>query len=82
MAVLFAYDLAPRYQEKLSAVKLQGLDPDRRYLVKEINMMPGTDPKFAQDGKVYSGDYLMKVGLDAFTWHHNTSTVIELTAVK
>lgn len=78
MAVLFAYDLAPRFQEKLPAVKLQGLDPDRKYLVKEINLMPGTQPKFTQNDKVYSGDYLMKVGLDVFTWHHNTSTVVEL----
>ncbi len=80
MAVLFAYDLAPRFQEKLSAVKLQGLDPNKKYLVKEINLMPGTEAKFAQNGKIFSGDYLMKVGLDVFTWHHNNSTVIELIA--
>ncbi|MDE7188736.1 MAG: GH36 C-terminal domain-containing protein, partial [Muribaculaceae bacterium] len=58
----------------------QGLDPDRKYLVKEINLMPGVTSTFAQNGKVFTGDYLMKVGLDVFTWHHNTSTVIELTA--
>lgn len=80
MAVLFAYDLAPRFQEKLSPVKLQGLDPDKKYLVKEINLMPGTDSLLAQNGKVFTGDYLMKVGLDVFTWHHNTSAVIELSA--
>lgn len=61
---------------------LQGLNPDRRYLVKEINLMPGTDPKFPQNGRIFSGDYLMKVGLDVLTGHHNTSIVIELTAVK
>lgn len=80
MAVLFAYDLAPRFQEKLSPVKLQGLDPDKKYLVKEINLMPGTDSLLAQNDKVFTGDYLMKVGLDVFTWHHNTSAVIELSA--
>lgn len=82
MAVLFAYDLQPRFQEKLSPVKLQGLDPKMRYLVEEINLMPGTEAKFVQNGNIYTGDFLMKVGLDVFTWHHNTSTVIELTAVK
>ncbi len=80
VAVLFAYDLAPRFQEKLSAVKLQGLDPDKKYMVKEINLMPGTKSKFAQNGKTYTGDYLMKVGLDVFTFNHNTSIVIEITA--
>lgn len=80
MAVLFAYDLAPRFQEKLSPVKLQGLDPDKKYLVKEINLMPGTESLFTQNGKVFTGDYLMKVGLNVFTWHHNTSAVIEFSA--
>lgn len=80
MAVLFAYDLSPRFQEKLSAVKLKGLDPDRKYLVKEINLMPGEKSNFAQNGQTFSGDYLMKVGLDVFGWRPNTSTVIELVA--
>ncbi len=80
MAVLFAYDLAPRFREKMPAVKLQGLDPDRRYLVKEINLMPGTTSGLSADGKVLSGDFLMKVGLDIFTTRHNSSRVVELTA--
>ena len=80
MAVLFAYDLSPRFQEKLSTVKLQGLDPNKKYLVKEINLMPGTESKFAQNDRVFTGDYLMKVGLDVFTYSQNTSMVIELTA--
>ncbi|MDE6444992.1 MAG: alpha-galactosidase [Muribaculaceae bacterium] len=80
MAVLFAYDLSPRFQEKLSPVKLRGLDPDKKYLVKEINLMPGTESTFTQNNKVFTGDYLMKVGLNIFSWNHNTSTVLELTA--
>lgn len=80
MGVLFAYNLSPRFQEKLSRVKLQGLDPAKKYLVKEINLMPGAKSKFAQNGKIFSGDYLMKIGLYAFTHTHNSSTVIELSA--
>ena len=80
MAVLFAYDLSPRFQEKLHTVKLQGLNPEKKYKVKEINLMPDTESKFVQNGKVFTGDYLMKVGLDVFTYHHNTSMVIEITA--
>lgn len=80
MAVLFAYDLAPRFQEKLQAIKLRGLDPDRNYLVKEINLMPGTGSGLSCNDKVYTGDYLMKIGLNLFTCRHNNSTVVELTA--
>lgn len=80
-AVLFAYDLSPRFQEKLKTVKLQGLQPDKKYLVEEINLMPGTDSDFTGNGKVYTGDYLMKVGLDVFTFRHNQSRVIEIKSI-
>ena len=79
-AVLFAYDIHPRYQEKLMAIQLEGLDPTARYKVEEINLMPGEESHVGSHGKVYSGDYLMKVGLDAFTFGSMRSTVIELTA--
>jgi alpha-galactosidase len=77
--VLFAYNLAPRFRSKLPRVRLQGLDPARRYRLKEINLMPGAKSKFLQDGKTFTGEYLMKVGLDAFGYGHNTSRVVELT---
>ena len=79
-AVVFAYNLSPRFKEKLQRVKLQGLDPARQYKVEEINLMPGSTSRFAQNGKTFSGDYLMKVGLDMFSNSHNTSIVVELTA--
>ena len=79
-AVLFAYDIYPRYQEKLMAVKLQGLDPDRMYRVEEINLMPGAKSSLKAHGRVYSGDYLMKIGLDVFGFRPMQSRVIELTA--
>ena len=78
--VVFAYNLSPRYREPLSRVRLEGLDPDKKYLVREINLMPATKPSFAQDNKTFTGDYLMKVGLNLFSTEHNTSTVVELKA--
>ena len=79
-AVLFAYDIHPRFQEKLLAVKLQGLDPHKMYKVEEINLMPGTQSTLQANGKIYSGDYLMKVGLDVFGYAPTQSRVIEFTA--
>ena len=79
-AVLFAYDVYPRFQEKLMAVKLQGLDPHKMYRVEEINLMPGVESTLKANGKVYSGDYLMKVGLDVFGFAATQSHVVEFTA--
>lgn len=50
-AVLFAYDVHPRFQEKLMAVKLQGLDPDKQYKVEEINLMPSASSHLVANGK-------------------------------
>lgn len=75
-AVLFAYDLHPRYKEPLFNVKLQGLDPSLVYSVKEINMPEGQKA----ETKTYTGDYLMKIGLPVLTASEGTSHVLELTA--
>ncbi|MDR0431428.1 MAG: alpha-galactosidase [Tannerellaceae bacterium] len=78
-AVLYAYDIHPRYGEKLLPVKLQGLEPSKNYKVEEINLMPGTTSRLGENDKIYSGDYLMKVGLKAFTNGQINSRIIEIT---
>lgn len=77
-AVLFAYDLHPRYKEPVMNVKMQGLDADKVYTVKEINLMPGKESDLECNGKQYSGDYLMKVGLNVFSQTDGTSHVLVL----
>lgn len=81
-AVVYTYDIHPRFGEKLLPIKLQGLNPGKMYRVEEINLMPGAKSSLSANGKVYSGDYLMKVGLNAFTTGQTNSRVIELTAQK
>ena len=78
--VVFAYDIYPRFQEKLLPLKVKGLDPNKMYRVKEINLMPGTESTLEADGELLSGDYLMKVGLEVFGFRPTQSRVIELTA--
>lgn len=80
LAVLFAFDIYPRYGEPTRRVRLQGLDPQKSYLVEEINLMPGAGSSLAENGKTFSGDYLMKVGLDAFTANRLHSRVVRLQA--
>lgn len=79
-AVLFAYDIHPRFAEKIMKVRLQGLDADKQYKVEEINLMPNTKSRLPENGKVYSGDYLMRVGISALTTGQTQSKVIEITA--
>jgi alpha-galactosidase len=79
-AVLFAYDIHPRFSEKLFPVKVQGLDPMKTYTVKEINMMPGTESTLPENGQTFTGDFLMKVGINAFTAGRLNSRVIEISA--
>lgn len=79
-AVVFAFDIHPRYAEKSLPVRLMGLDADRKYRVKEINLMPGSGSSLRGNDRVYSGEYLMNVGLDVFTTQQLNSRVIEVTA--
>lgn len=66
--------------DKLLPVRAQGLDPARQYKVEEINLMPGAKSSLPGNGKTFSGDYLMKVGLSPFTTVQTNSRVVELTA--
>ena len=78
-AVVFTYDIHPRYHEQLYNVRLDGLDPDKKYLVSELNLLPGKKSNLPENGGTFSGDYLMKVGLKAFTEGHLNSRMIQLT---
>ncbi|NDV57419.1 alpha-galactosidase [Bacteroides sp. 519] len=79
-AVVFAFDIYPRYGEKLLPVRLQGLDKDKKYRVKEINLMPGAGSSLNGNDKVYSGEYLMSVGLELFSTQILNSRVIQVVA--
>ncbi len=78
-AVIYTFDMHPRYAEVVPAVRLKGLDATKNYRVKEINLMSGTRSTLESDGKVYSGDYLMNVGLRLLSSKHLQSHVIVLT---
>lgn len=79
-AVLYAFDIHPRFGEKLFSVRLKGLDPRKNYRVEEINRMPGEKSGFLPEEKTFSGDYLMKVGLSVFTGNSALSRILEITA--
>ncbi len=83
-AVLFSYTLNTRYGETINRVRLKGLDPSVTYTVREINVsdegrsfmgMRGMQ----ENGRSYTGDYLMNVGLNAGSGTPLTSVVYEIT---
>ncbi|RZL46245.1 MAG: alpha-galactosidase [Pedobacter sp.] len=60
-------------------VKLEGLDPDKKYKLSETNLYP--EAKSAIDeSKVYSGDFLMKVGFNAQVNKDRASVILKIEA--
>jgi alpha-galactosidase len=82
-AVLFAYTLNTRFGESFNRVRLQGLDPVKTYKLQEINISPDGRrfsqwPGPSENGKSYTGDYLMKIGLNVGTGQALSSMVYEI----
>ena len=78
-SIVFAYDIHPRYGERLLNTRLQGLDADAKYRVKEICLMPGRQSWLSCNDKVFTGDYLMKVGVKVTSANDLVSHIIEIT---
>lgn len=77
-ALLFAYDLHPRYNETIINTRLQGLDPTATYRVREICLMPGQESRLSFHNQTFTGDYLHKVGLKVLGGNQLDSRIIEL----
>ena len=78
--VVFSYTLHPLTDPNYSLVRLEGLDPLKQYIVKEINLMPDAKNTFEASGNIFSGDFLMKVGLKVSSARQESSVVLEVTA--
>lgn len=68
----------PRFRESIRPIRLQGLDALAHYCVKEICMTSGQKPKPFHD-QVYSGEYLMQIGLKLTTEANEQSHIYEIT---
>jgi alpha-galactosidase len=81
-AVLFNYLVNYRYgQGSGLPLRLKGLDPEKHYTLREINLYPGSKAGI-DSGRTYSGDFLMKVGFDPAVNAGRTSVVVEVNEVK
>ena len=82
-AVVFNYLVSNRFMLTATPlpVVLKGLDPNKKYAVKELNIYPGTKSTMSSEN-VFSGDFLMKVGINPNVNLQRTSVVLEITEVK
>lgn len=81
-AIVFNYLVNNRYS--ITATKrpvvLNGLDPNKKYTVRETNLYPGMETALTE--KVFTGDFLMKVGFNPNVTLKRTSVVLEINEVK
>lgn len=81
-AIVFNYLVNNRYS--ITATKrpvvLNGLDPNKKYTVRETNLYPGMETALIE--KVFTGDFLMKVGFNPNVTLKRTSVVLEINEVK
>lgn len=79
-AVMFNYLVNNRYGSgSRNPIIIKGLDKDAHYLVEEINVYPNKEPVVIS--KAYSGDFLMKIGINPHVNLNNTSVVLKLTRI-
>ena len=62
-------------------MQLAGLDPAKKYHVKEINLYPGTASPL-DENKIYTGEFLMKVGINPHVNGRRQSVVLEISEAK
>lgn len=80
--VVFSYLVNNRYAKRSEIpIKLKGLDPQKKYTIKEINLYPGRGSRLKGEEE-YSGDYLMKIGFNPDVSARRTSVVCEISAVE
>jgi alpha-galactosidase len=79
-SLFFAFSLGFHERTITPFFKLKGLDPNTRYKVMELNQIETN--KFPGDGKTYSGEYLMKVGVNPNIKRRGESMVLYLERVN
>jgi alpha-galactosidase len=79
-AIVFDYLVDDRFAIKTSteSVTFDGLDPDKQYRVREINVF---DESKSIKEAVYLGDFLMKVGINTGLSTQKRSVVLEVQEV-
>jgi alpha-galactosidase len=80
--VVFNYLVNNRYGAGSKfPVKLKGLDTGKKYKVTEVNLYPGSWSAI-DASQIYTGDFLMKVGMNPVVNARRASVVLQIDEVK
>ncbi|WP_157208345.1 alpha-galactosidase [Mariniflexile maritimum] len=82
-AIMFNYLSSNRFMERMTKrpIKLKGLDANKKYSIKEINLYPGVKSTL-NELVVYSGDFLMTVGINPEIDTKRTSVILLIEGVN
>lgn len=79
-AVLFAFSTGTHQRNVYPKLGLKGLDADRKYKIEEINLTGASS--FWGNGQVFSGEFLMKYGIEVQISRPFDSAVFKLTEIR
>lgn len=82
-AIVFNFMIRKEVYPKTPTFTLQGLDPAKKYRLEEINKDPSDWSRFTKyDGKTFSGEYLMTVGLNFTMYNEYETMLIRIKEIK
>ncbi|HLR37118.1 MAG TPA: alpha-galactosidase, partial [Chitinophagaceae bacterium] len=79
-AVVFSYSLYDVLYSENTTIKFNGLDASKKYKVTEVNLPEGKQSRCPESGQVYSGAFLMQVGIHAPIGGKAQSAVFRIVA--
>jgi alpha-galactosidase len=79
-AVFFAFNTNESLKYKYPPIKLRGLDPSKKYKINEINVKGKSI--LGINNRVFTGDFLMKVGIQINLRKAFQSIIVELEESK
>lgn len=80
-AVFFAFKMEHYVNPRLHHVRLDGLDKNKKYQIRELNLAADDKPCYLHN-RIFSGDLLMNAGFALDLNKEYDSWVLELTEVK
>ena len=80
-AVFFAYKIEHYMNQVLPRFRMAGLDANKNYRIRELNLPQGENPCYLHD-KVVAGSILMNTGMEVPLGAEYASRVFELIEVK
>lgn len=80
-AVFFAYKIEHYMNQVLPRFRMAGLDANKNYRIRELNLPQGENPCYLHD-KVVAGSILMSTGMEVPLGSEYASRVFELIEVK